>query len=77
MYLFRRQGHQSVITKENCRYTAKLEKRGIRRTAPFKRSKLLGSIVRDGTLKLSKAAVRKSTDKMRQTFSRVVRTSES
>ena len=66
-----------MITKEYCRCTAKLEKRGIRRAATLQAAKLLGSIVRDGTMKLSKAAVRKSTDKMRQTFNKVVRTSES
>lgn len=64
-----------MITKEYCRCTAKLEKRGIRRAATLQAAKLLGSIVRDGTMKLSKAAVRKSTDKMRQTFNKVVRTS--
>ena len=66
-----------MITKEYCRCTAKLEKRGLRRAATLQAAKLLGSIVRDGTMKLSKAAVRKSTDKMRQTFNKVVRTSES
>ena len=66
-----------MITKEYCRCTAKLEKRGIRRAATLQAAKLLGSIGRDGTMKLSKAAVRKSTEKMRQTFNKVVRTSES
>ena len=66
-----------MITKEYCRCTAKLEKRGIRRAATLQAAKLLGSIVRDGTMRLSKAAVQKSTDKMRQTFNKVVRTSES
>ena len=66
-----------MITKEYCRCTSRLEKRGIRRAATLQAARLLGSIVRDGTMRLSKAAVRKSTDKMRQTFNRVVRTSES
>ena len=66
-----------MITKEYCRCTSRLEKRGIRRAATLQAARLLGSIVRDGTMKLSKAAVRKSTDKMRQTFNKVVRTSES
>ena len=40
-----------MITKEYCRCTAKLEKRGIRRAATLQAAKLLGSIVRDGTMK--------------------------
>jgi hypothetical protein len=66
-----------MITKEYCRCTVKVEKRGIRRAATLQAAKLLGSIVRDGTVKLSKAAVQKSAVKMRQTFNKVVRTSES
>ncbi len=66
-----------MITKEYCRCTLKVEKRGIRRAATLQAAKLLGSIVRDGTVRLSKAAVQKSVLKMRQGFNKVVRTSES
>jgi hypothetical protein len=46
-----------MITKEYCCYTVRVEKTGLRRAATAKAAKLLGSIVRDGTVKLSKATV--------------------
>jgi hypothetical protein len=46
-----------MITKEYCRCTVRVEKMGLRRAATLNAAKLLGSIVRDGTVKLSKAAV--------------------
>lgn len=46
-----------MITKEYCRCTAKVEKSGLRRAATLQAAKLLGSIVKDGTRRLSKAAV--------------------
>lgn len=45
-----------MITKEYCRCTVRVEKMGLRRAATLKAAKLLGTIVRDGTVKLSKAA---------------------
>lgn len=62
-----------MITKEYCRCTTKLEKRGIRRAATLQAAKLLGSIVRDGTVRLSKAAVNSSTAKVAKTFNRLTR----
>jgi uncharacterized protein DUF697 len=65
-----------MITKEYCRCTTKIEKRGIRRAATLQAAKLLGSIVRDGTVRLSKAAVNSSTAKMAKTFNRLTRRGE-
>ena len=62
-----------MITKEYCRCTTKIEKRGIRRAATLQAAKLLGSIVRDGTVRLSKAAVNSGTAKMAKTFNRLTR----
>ena len=60
-----------MITKEYCRCTVRIEKRGLRRAATVQAGKLLGAIVRDGTVKLSKAAVNASTTKLAETFNRV------
>jgi hypothetical protein len=46
-----------MITKEYCRCTTRVEKTGLRRAATLRAAKLLGSIVKDGTRRLSKAAV--------------------
>src|ERR1700680_4374613 len=62
-----------MITKEYCRCTVRVEKTGLRRAATVKAAKLLGSIVREGTMKLSKATVNATKTKMSQAFSRVVR----
>lgn len=54
-----------MITKEYCRCTVTSERRGLRRTATLQAATLLGSIVREGTVKLSKAAVTNSTTKLK------------
>jgi hypothetical protein len=53
-----------MITKEYCRCPVRVEKTGLRRAATLKAAKLLGSIVREGTVKLSKATVKASTMKL-------------
>src|ERR1017187_1080142 len=53
-----------MITKEYCRCPVRVEKTGLRRAATLKAVKLLGSIVREGTVKLSKATVKASTMKL-------------
>ena len=62
-----------MITKEYCRCTVRVEKTGLRRAATLKAAKLLGSIVREGTVKLSKATVNATKTKMSQAFDRVIR----
>ena len=62
-----------MITKEYCRCTVRVEKAGLRRAATVKAAKLLGSIVREGTVKLSKATVSASKTKLSQAFDRVIR----
>src|SRR3954470_9809262 len=59
-----------MITKEYCRCTVKVEKRGLRRAATLQAAKLLGSIVRDGTVKLSKSFVSGSKERLKNVFSR-------
>jgi len=61
-----------MITKEYCRCTVRVEKTGLRRAATLKAAKLLGSIVREGTMKLSKATVNAAKTKMSQAFGRVI-----
>ena len=61
-----------MITKEYCRSTTRIEKAGLRRAATLKAAKLLGSIVRDGTIKLSKAAIVASRAKVSQAFERIM-----
>ena len=60
-----------MITKEYCRCTVRVEKMGLRRAATVKAAKLLVSIVREGTVKLSKATVTASKTKLSQAFERV------
>lgn len=62
-----------MITKEYCRCTIRIERSGLRRTATLQAAKLLGSIVRDGTVKLSKAVVTASRSKLTQAFNRITR----
>lgn len=62
-----------MITKEYCRCTVRVEKSGLRRAATLKAAKLLGSIVRDGTVKLSKAAGSVFKTGLTNGFNRVVR----
>jgi len=57
-----------MIAKEYCRCTASVERRGLRRAATLEAAKLLGSIVRDGTMRLSKAALAKSTSRVRDSW---------
>jgi hypothetical protein len=62
-----------MITKEYCRCTVQVEKAGLRRAATLKAAKLLGSVVREGTVKLSKATMTASRMKLSQVFDRVIR----
>src|SRR6202140_1776166 len=62
-----------MITKEYCRCTVRVEKVGLRRAATLNAAKLLGSIVREGTVKLSKATMTASRMKLSQVFDRVIR----
>jgi hypothetical protein len=57
-----------MIAKEYCRCTVRQEQRGVRRAATLQAAKLLGTIVRGGTVRMSKAAVTKSTSKLKQSF---------
>ncbi|MBV9183813.1 MAG: DUF697 domain-containing protein [Acidobacteria bacterium] len=61
-----------MITKEYCRSTTRIEKAGLRRAATLKAAKLLGSIVRDGTVKLSKAAITASRTRFSQALERIM-----
>jgi Domain of unknown function (DUF697) len=61
-----------MITKEYCRARTQLEKKGLRRAATLQAAKLLGSIVRDGTVKLTHATLNASKTKLRDTFTRLV-----
>jgi hypothetical protein len=61
-----------MITKEYCRCTVRVEKAGLRRAATVQAAKLLSAIVRDGTVKLSKAMVNASKSKLSHAFGRVV-----
>jgi hypothetical protein len=62
-----------MITKEYCRCTVRVEKSGLRQAATLQAAKLLGSIVRDGTVKLSKSVVNASKTKLADAFSRMTR----
>ena len=57
-----------MITKEYCRCTVRVEKMGLRRAATVKAAKLLGSIVKEGTAKLSKATVDATKSKLSRAF---------
>jgi hypothetical protein len=58
-----------MITKEYCRCTVKVEKRGLRRAATLQAAKLLGSIVRDGTARMGRAAMKSSAERLNDAFS--------
>ncbi len=58
-----------MITKEYCRCTVNVERRGLRRTATLQAAKLLGSIVRDGTARMGKAAMKNSAERLNDAFS--------
>ena len=55
-----------MITKEYCRCTVRVENSGLRRAATMQAAKLLGSIVRDGTVRLSKAAAGETSAKIKR-----------
>ena len=57
-----------MISKEYCRCTVRIEKTGLRRAATLKAAKLLGSIVREGTVKLSKATVDATKSRVSRVF---------
>jgi hypothetical protein len=61
-----------MITKEYCRCTVRVEKAGLRRAATVRAAKLLGSIVKEGTVKLSKATVDASKTKLSQALKRYI-----
>lgn len=60
-----------MITKEYCRCTTRVEKSGLRRTATLQAAKLLGTIVKDGTRRLSKAAVMGTKSKVADAWIRM------
>ena len=60
-----------MITKAYCRCTTRVEKSGLRRAATLQAAKLLGTIVREGTSKLSKAAAASTRTKVSETFKRM------
>jgi len=62
-----------MITKEYCRCTTRIEKKGLRRAATVRAAKLLGAIVRDGTVKLSRATLNASKARMTETLRRITR----
>jgi hypothetical protein len=61
-----------MITKEYCRCTTQVEKKGLRRAATVKAAKLLGGIVSEGTRKLTRATLDASKTKLRDAFTRLV-----
>jgi hypothetical protein len=60
-----------MITKEYCRCTTRVEKSGLRRAATLQAAKLLSSIVKDGTMRLSKAAVAGTRSRFANTWTRM------
>jgi len=59
-----------MITKEYCRCTARVEKSGLRRAATVQAAKLLGTIVKECSVKLSKAAVTGTRSRLTETWRR-------
>jgi hypothetical protein len=60
-----------MITKEYCRCTTRIEKKGLRRAATLNAAKLLSGIVKNGTVEVSKAVMNASRSKITRTFNRV------
>lgn len=60
-----------MITKEYCRCTIRVEKSGLRRAATLQAAKLLGNIVRDGTRRLSRAAMTGTKSRFADAWSRM------
>jgi hypothetical protein len=61
-----------MITKEYCRARTQVERKGLRRAATLQAAKLLGGIVKEGTVKLTQATLQASKTKLRETFTRLV-----
>jgi Domain of unknown function (DUF697) len=61
-----------MITKEYCRCRTQVEKKGLRRAATLRAAKLLGSIVSEGTRKLTRATLDASKTRIREAFTRLV-----
>ena len=61
-----------MITKEYCRCTSRVEKSGLRRAATIQAAKLLGTIVKDGTVKLSSAVVITTKTKISKRLNRII-----
>lgn len=57
-----------MITKEYCRCTMKVERKGVRRMATVQAAKLIGTIVKEGTQKISRATVAASRTKLGEAF---------
>src|SRR6202158_5126156 len=62
-----------MIPKADCRCEVRVEKPALPRAATLKAAKLLGAVVREGTVKLSKATMTASRMKLSQVFDRVIR----
>lgn len=62
-----------MITKEYCRCTCQVERSGLRRAATLQAAKLLGSIVKDGTARISRAALVGTKTKFADAWSRMKR----
>ena len=60
-----------MITKEYCRCTTRVEKSGLRRAATLQAAKLLSGIVKDGTTRLSRAAVTGTKSKFADAWNRM------
>ncbi|HZQ95638.1 MAG TPA: DUF697 domain-containing protein [Candidatus Sulfotelmatobacter sp.] len=61
-----------MISKQYCRCTTQVERKGLRRAATVEAAKLLGAIVRDGSRKLTVATLNASKTKLRDAFTRLV-----
>jgi hypothetical protein len=62
-----------MITKEYCRCTTCVEKSKIRRAATVQAAKLLGAIVKEGAIRISKAAATGTKTRVAETLNRMVR----
>lgn len=62
-----------MITKEYCRCTTRVERSRVRRVATLQAAKLLGGIVKNGTVKLSQAAMSQTKSKISGVFSKMTR----
>ena len=62
-----------MITKEYCRCTTRAERSRVRRVATLQAAKLLGGIVKNGTVKLSQAAMSQTKSKISGVFSKMTR----